>query len=71
MLSCGDNVLFAGLVAPEGEVSDFPAALMDPGTLATIVNFRWVDAEMRSDAIHYTMRLQPGSRCEGDAIYEQ
>ena len=45
MLSCGDNVLFAGLVAPEGEESDFPAALMDPGTLATIVNFRWVDAD--------------------------
>ena len=45
VLSCGDNVMFAGLVAPEGEESDFPAALMDPGTLATIVNFRWVDAD--------------------------
>ena len=54
MLSCGDNVLFAGLVAPEGEESDFPAALMDPGTLATIVNFRWVDADRVMHCGDYT-----------------
>eukprot|EP00092_Neocalanus_flemingeri_P068388 GFUD01083578.1.p1 GENE.GFUD01083578.1~~GFUD01083578.1.p1 ORF type:complete len:388 (-),score=78.03 GFUD01083578.1:104-1267(-) len=38
VLSCGDNVLFCGLVHPE-DVSHFPPELTDPEILAEIVNF--------------------------------
>ena len=38
VLSCGDNVLFCGLVHPE-DVSHFPPELTDPDILADIVNF--------------------------------
>ena len=38
VLSCGDNVLFFGLVHPE-DVSHFPPELTDPDILADIVNF--------------------------------
>lgn len=38
VLSCGDNVLFCGLVHPE-DVAHFPPELTDPEILADIVNF--------------------------------
>ena len=38
VLSCGDNVLFCGLVHQE-DISHFPPALTDPDILAEIVNF--------------------------------
>ena len=38
VLSCGDNVLFCGLVHPE-DVAHFPPELTDPEILAEIVNF--------------------------------
>ena len=38
VLSCGDNVLFCGLVHHQ-DVSHFPPELTDPDILADIVNF--------------------------------
>ena len=38
VLSCGDNVLFCGLVHQE-DVAHFPPELTDPDILADIVNF--------------------------------
>ena len=42
VLSCGDNVLFCGLVHDE-DVAHFPPELTDPHILSQIVNFQPVE----------------------------
>ena len=55
VLSCGDNVLFCGLVHDE-DVAHFPPELTDPHILSQIVNF-----QPASSAV-----VSPETDCEGN-----